>query len=71
MFAPQVILETKVSPSPQPLSLPTALPLSREPTELPQTLTASSIQGGRPAALISSGQLWTRDPGGQAHYSKF
>ena len=45
------------SPLPQPLSLPTAESLSREPRELPQTLIAPSTQGRRPAALISSVQL--------------
>lgn len=54
---PQIILRTKVIPSPQPLSLPTAQSLSREPRELPQDLTNPSTWGGRPAALISSGQL--------------
>lgn len=53
-------------PLPQPLSLPTARSLSREPRELPQTLTTPfSEAGGRLAALISVVQLSSQDQVGR------
>lgn len=56
-FLPQDFRRTKVIPLFPSLCLFQLLSLSRKPRELPQTLTAASTQGGRPAALISSVQL--------------